>query len=89
MRCNRITTIAGIAALMLAAINLLTFQVGYSQDAKAVGRVHGGTGAQSSRPLQIDGADDSIVVATVSGPEFATSTLFVGIEDPTHSRAKP
>jgi len=44
--------------------------------------------AQSSRPLPIDGADDRIVRATVSGPEFATSSLFVGTEDPTHSRAK-
>jgi len=79
---------AGIASFMLVAIHLLLFQVGYSQDAKAVGRLHGGTAAQSTRPLQIDGADESIVMATVSGPEFAPSTLFVGIEDPTHSRAK-
>ena len=88
MRCHRIITIAGIAALMLAAVHLLPFQVGYSQDVKAVGRRPGGAGAQSSRPLQIDGADDSILMATVSGPKFATSSLFVGIEDPTHSRAK-
>ena len=35
----------------------------------------------NSRPLHIDGADASIVKATVAGPEFGVSNLFVGVED--------
>jgi hypothetical protein len=35
----------------------------------------------ASGELLIDGADASIVKATISGPQFATSTLFVGTED--------
>jgi hypothetical protein len=44
--------------------------------------------ARASRPLLVEGADASIVQATVSGPEFAASNLFVGVEDPRHPNAK-
>lgn len=36
----------------------------------------------SARPLHIEDADGSIVKATIRGPEFAASNLFVGVEDP-------
>jgi hypothetical protein len=44
--------------------------------------------AQNSRPQPIEDADASIVKATIRGPEFGASSLFVGVEDPNSSVAK-
>jgi hypothetical protein len=41
-----------------------------------------GSPADAQRPLTIEDAEARIVKATISGPEFAASTLFVGVEDP-------
>jgi hypothetical protein len=38
--------------------------------------------APTRRPLEIENADASLVKAEILGPEFASSTLFVGVEDP-------
>lgn len=43
-----------------------------------------GKPALASRPLHIEDADPSIVKATISGPEFGASSLFLGVEDPLH-----
>jgi len=44
--------------------------------------------AQTARPLLVEGADAKVLKATVSGPEFAANTLFVGVEDPLCADAK-
>src|SRR5947209_7331984 len=52
--------------------------IAHGQDLRPAGGKH----APVSRPLPIKDADAGVLTATISGPEFADSTLFRGVEDP-------
>src|SRR4051812_47200077 len=76
---RRIVAMGGFFALMLTAGYSPLGGVGHAQDQRPAGRRL----ASAGRPLHVKDGDASIVTATVSGPEFAPSSLFVGVEDPT------
>ena len=88
MHRTRIVVIGVFSAVIVAAADSPQNRVGHSTRAKAGGPSTRGKSNANQPPLHIETADARIVKATVSGPEFAASTLFVGVEDPVSPVAK-
>src|SRR4051794_21650629 len=76
---RRIVAIGAFFASMFAAGDSPLGGVGHAQDQRPPGRQLAPTG----RPLHVNDGDAGILAATISGPEFAASSLFLGVEDPT------
>ena len=88
MHRTRNIAIGVLSAVLLAAGESPQNRVGHAQDLGPTGLQPVGNLAQISRPLHIEDADASLVNATVNGPKFAASTLFIGVEDPVNPLAK-
>lgn len=78
----------GVFSAVLAVGTSPQDRLSHAQNLRPAERQLVGHPSQTSRPLLIEDADMGIVKATVSGPEFAASTLFVGVEDPADPVAK-
>jgi hypothetical protein len=76
------------SAVIVAAADSPQNRVGLAQELGPAALQPVGNPAQVSRPLHIEDGDARIVKATVSGPEFAASNLFIGVEDPVSPFAK-
>ncbi len=86
MRDARIAAVCGLS-LVVAAGAGSPFRAGRAQEVLP-GRLLPAPEADGSRPLVIADADAGIVKATIRGPQFSASTLFVGVEDPQHPAAQ-
>jgi hypothetical protein len=88
MHRTRIITIGVLAAAIFVAGEWLQNRMGYADEPNPSREQRTASREQSNRPLHIENADATITKATISGPEFHSSKLFVGVEDPTHPRVK-
>src|SRR5262245_21055818 len=82
------SAVAACSAAVLAAIVLLPGRVCRAEEPRRAGVQQPENRPRNIRPLIIEHVESNITNATVSGPEFGASTLFVGTEDTTSSLAK-